>query len=371
MAITKKTKFLISVIGIIVIILLIIIKIKSTSNSASNRPLMKPTVVVSTLTGIEMERSISLTGDILPIQQANIYSKVSGNIDRIFVDIGEFVRQNQVLALIDSTIYSQNVRQANAAYLQAVANLNNSKLNFDRNQSLSDQNLISKQDLDNSQTSYQIASAQMEASLANLRNTQTLLNYCKVTAPFSGIITKRYLDAGAYVTSSTNSPSAVLFNLMEMNTVKVIINVPEKNVSDLNIVKDVVVKVDALQGKEFNAIIKKTSQALDMSTRTMAIEVDINNQNHILKPGMFATVNLILEKKQNAMTVPLQSVLNDSNGDYVFTVGTDSIAKKTYIKTGISNEQYTEITAGLSGEDKVIIVGQTMVRNNMKVRIVR
>ena len=303
-----KRKFVIPSVGIILILILIIIKIKQTSGSENKRQSPKPSVVISKPDIIEMQRSLTLTGDILPIQQANIYSKVSGNVDKIFSDIGDWVKQNQVLAIIDSTIYSQNLRQADASYLQAEANFNNAKLNFERNTSLLDQNLISKQDLDNSKTSYQIATAQKEAVHANLNNTQTLLNYCRVTAPFTGVVTKRYLDAGAYVTSSANSPSAVLFTLMDINVVKVIINVPEKNINDLNSVKDVIVKIDAFDGKEFNAAIKKISQALDMSTRTMAVEVDINNQNHALKPGMFATVILILEKKPNTMAIPLSRI---------------------------------------------------------------
>jgi membrane fusion protein (multidrug efflux system) len=366
-----KRKFVIPSVGIIIILLFVILKIKQTSGSDNKRAIQKPSVVISAPDIIEMQRSLTLTGDILPIQQANIYSKVSGNIDKVFADIGDWVKQNHVLAIVDSTIYSQNLRQADASYLQAEANYNNAKLNFERNTSLLDQNLISKQDLDNSKTSYQIATAQKEAAHANLNNTQTLLNYCRVTAPFTGVITKRFLDAGAYVTSSTSSSSAVLFTLMDINNVKVIINVPEKNINDLNSVKDVIVEIDALQGKKFNASIKKISEALDMSTRTMAVEVDINNQSHILKPGMFATVILILEKKPNTMAVPLQSVLQDEKGDFVFKIGRDSVVSKNYIKTGISNENYVEVTGGLTKVDQIIVVGQNLIKDNMKVRVVR
>jgi membrane fusion protein, multidrug efflux system len=371
MAVSKKRKYIISTAAIIVILLLLILKIRSTSGSDSIRPLIRPAVVISVPANIEMERSISLTGDILPFQQANIYSKVNGNIEKIFSDIGDAVHQNQVLALIDTTIYSQNVRQANANYIQAVANNNNAKINMNRNKTLYDQNLISKQDLDNSNTSYEVSSAQKDAALANLRNNKTLLDYCRVIAPFSGIITKRFLDAGAYVTSSTTSPSSTLFILMDINTVKVNINVPEKNVYDLNKVNKVIVSVDALNKKEFEASIKKINQALDLATRTLIVEVDINNKDHILKPGMFATVRLILEKKPNTLAVPLQSVLRDDNGDYVFKVGPDSIARKSYIKTGIANENFTEVVGGLLKDEKIITVGQSMVRNNMKVRMVR
>jgi membrane fusion protein (multidrug efflux system) len=366
-----KRKFVIPSVVIVVILVLVIIKLEQSSGSEGKRPALMPSVIISDPDIIEMKRSLTLTGDILPIQQANIYSKVNGNIDKIFVDIGDWVRQNQILALIDSTIYSQNLRQADASYLQAEANYNNSKLNFERNTNLLDQNLISKQDLDNSKTSFQIATAQKEAAHANLNNTRTLLDYCKVNAPFTGVITKRYLDAGAYVTSSANSPGAVLFTLMDINFVKVIINVPEKNINDLSRVTDVIVKIDALNGKEFNAVIKKISQALDMSTRTMAVEIDINNQYHTLKPGMFATVILVLEKKPNTMAVPLQAVLNDEKGDYVFKVGYDSVARINYIKSGISNENYVEVISGLNKGDKIIVVGQNLVKDNMKVRIVR
>ena len=160
-----------------------------------------------------------------------------------------------------------------------------------------DQNLISKQDYDNAKTAFDISVAQKEAANANFTNAVTQLGYCKITAPFSGNITKRFFDAGAYVTASSSSPGSNLFMLMDIDNLKSMVNIPEKDVPLLNKVIDVDVVADALPGKVFKAKLKKISESVDLATRTMAVEIDIDNSARLLKPGMFATISLIFEKK--------------------------------------------------------------------------
>ncbi len=369
----KKKKISYAIIAVILVVFLIaaVLRIKNNSAESSKRPAVTPVVRLGKAYIGDISRTESLTGDIMPIQQATIFSKVSGNIEKIYVDIGDRVGKNQLLALIDTTIYSQNAKQSHANYIQAVANLENAKLNYTRNKTLLAQNLISQQDLDNSKTAYDIALAQEEAMSANYSNALTQLSYCKITAPFPGNITKRFLDPGAYVTSSTTSASSTLFTLMDVDRLKAILNLPEKDVPLIPQVSDVQVIADALPGKIFKAQLKKISEAVDLSTRTMAIEIDIDNSGRLLKPGMFATINILLGKRSGVLLLPNYTVLNDQNGNYVFVVNPDSTVNQKYIQVGVQQNNLDEILSGVDTTDRIVFVGQTLIKNGSKVKIAK
>ncbi|TAL69159.1 MAG: efflux RND transporter periplasmic adaptor subunit [Bacteroidetes bacterium] len=368
----RKKKIIIS--GLVLLIILIVVvylRIRQNNSEISKRPPQITNVVLGKVSYGEMIQTESLTGDILPIQQANIYSKVSGNIEMVYVNIGDFVKDGQILALIDTTIYSQNANLANANYNQQLANFANAKLNYERNKSLLEQNLISKQEADNSKTSFDVAQSQKDAAYANYLNAKTLLSYCKIKAPFSGYITKRYFDAGVYVASSANSPGSTLFILMSSDQLKAIVNLPEKDVRLLPKVQDILVSADALPGEQFKAKINKVSEAVDLSTRTMQIEIFIENPNKELKPGMFANIEIILDRKNNVMILPNDVVQSDEKGNFVFVVKSDSSAHKSYVETGISHDNKYEIKSGISESDRIVITGQQLVKDGSKVRIIK
>jgi len=319
----------------------------------------------------------ALTGNILSIQQANIYSKVSGNIEKIYVDIGDYVKQGQLIALIDTTVYSQNAKQASANYQQTLANLANSKLLYDRNVSLLEQNLIAKQDVDNSKTAYDVALAQKDAAYANYINAITQLGYCRIVAPYTGYITKRYFDAGVYVTASTVASSSILFILSDLDNLKVMTYLPEKEIGILNRIVDIDILPDGLPGQVFKGHINKVSGALDLSTRTMEIQIGIQNSNKILKPGMFSKVNLIMETHNDVFILSNDIVLNDQSGDYVFVVNLSndknitSTVKKKYVKLGIKEDTNVEILSGIDENDLLVVSGQNLIKEGSKVNIVK
>ena len=243
-----KNKKSIIIIASIAVVIVAVFVIKLGSIDSSKRPLPKPVVVAGSLIEGAMERREELTGDILPEQQANIFTKVNGNIEKILVDIGSKVSQNQVLAIVDTTIYSQNVKQAKASLMQAEANHQNAKITYERNKKLLDQKMISQQDLDNSKAAYDIGIAQKQAAEAAYNNAVTQLSYCKITAPFSGIITKRMYDQGSYVSSSAGSQSSVLFTLAKADRLKLVVNMPERSIPMLSKIEDIVIKADAAPG---------------------------------------------------------------------------------------------------------------------------
>jgi RND family efflux transporter MFP subunit len=354
---------------IILAIIIGFVALKFATSSTEKRGIPRPLVVRGNAQRGEIINSLTFTGDIMPTQQATIYSKVNGNLEKIFVDIGSIVSQNQTLALIDTTIYAQNLKLANANYLQADVTYQNNKIAYERNKKLFEQNLIARQDLENSKTTMDASMAQKEAAYANYSNAKTQLSYCKVTAPFSGIITKRFFDQGAYINSTGSSPNSSLYILMNVSQLKSYLNIPEKNVPLLSKVTGIEVTADALPNIKFKADIKKISEAVDLTTRTMQIEIDIENSNKLLKPGMFANITMIMEKKENAVILPNQVIQNDDYGNYVYLIKPDTTVEKRYISIGIKQDTKFEILSGITDKDQVVFIGQSLIRDKMKVKI--
>jgi membrane fusion protein (multidrug efflux system) len=295
---------------------------------------------------------LQFRGDISAIRQASIFSKVGGNLEHVYVDMGSAVKSNQLLALIDTTELHQQ-------YQQAAATFQNARLTFQRTKELFEQNLVARQDIDN-------ADAAMKVSRANFETAATRLGYARITAPFAGFITRRYLDPGALVTLNNTT----LFMLMDIDAVKVIINILEKDIPLLRDMKKAVVTVDAFPDKEFYGSVTRYSQAVELSTRTMAVEIDIPNKDHVLKPGMFANVILIVDEHLNAITIPTQAVLKDDRGSFVYLAVKDT-AKRRLVNIGVEQNSRTEILSGLNDTDSTITTGQQFVKEGAPISIQR
>lgn len=293
---------------------------------------------------------LTFNGDVLAIRQAGIFSKVSGNLERLYVDMGARVRQNQLLAVIDSTELFQQYQQTSATYT-------NARMIYQRTTQLFSQNLVSKQDADNAEATMKVAKANYEAA-------GTKLSYARIVAPFSGYIIRRFLDVGSLV----NLNNSVLFTLMDIDSVKIIVNVLEKDVPLIAKIKRAAVTFDALPGKQYQGVVANASQAIELSTRTMAVEVRIVNNDYSVKPGMFATVSLIIDEKPNSLTVPTMAVLHDEAGEYVYVVENNA-AKRVRVQIGIEQDSRTEILSGITGSEDIITTGQQFVKDGGSVSV--
>ncbi len=325
-------------------------KVISGRASTDTRRQMVPIVQTEHPRKETVVQKLVFTGDAVPIQQANIYSKVNGNLNRLYVDIGSAVHANQLLALIDTLELAQQVIQTGAVY-------ENAKLTYQRNKDLYSQNLVAEQDLDN-------ALAAMKVASANYEQAKIRLDYAHITAPFDGYITKRYLDVGANVSSNDK----ILFTLMDPEIMKVTVNVLEKDIPLISKGKKAVITVDAYPGKEFYGSVTRYSGAVDLSTRTMEVEIDVPNRDHLLKPGMFTNVFIIVDERANALTVPTLALQKDDSGSYLFTVD-GKTAHRVNVKIGVEQNNRTEILSGLTGNENVVTVGLQFVKDNGQVTI--
>lgn len=332
----------------IVLVGVVIFKIMGNNPAAETRRQNLPLVKIEKPQRETVIYKLQLTGDVAAIQQANIFSKVSGNLERVHVDIGSRVRRNQILALIDSTELHEQFQLAAATFY-------NTRVKHQRMKQLLEQNLVSKEDVDD-------AEATMKVAEANFDVAKTRLSYARITAPFAGYITKRYLDAGALVTPGNST----LFTLMDLDSVKVVVNILEKDLSRIAEIKKATVTVEAFPGQEYNGIVARTNQALDLSTRTLAVEIDIPNPARELKPGMFANVTLVVDERHDAITLPTMAIMKDDSSSYVYA-NANNTAQRLRIRTGGEQGSRMEIVEGLNGSEDIITTGQQFVKNGGQV----
>lgn len=288
--------------------------------------------------------TLNLTGDVVSMHEANVVAKVGGTLEKEYVEIGQGVSEGQSLAEIDPTELTQQAQQAAANYVAA-------KSEYDRQKQLLEQKLIAQQDFDNSEQAMKVADAAYQIA-------QTQLGYAHVTAPFAGTVTGRFLDPGAIVAAN----GSTLFTLMDLDDVKVVVDVPEVNVPQVAVGTEAMVFADALPGDTFSGRIGRMSEAVDPATRTMPVEIFVSNSHRQLKPGMYATAQLVLSVHPDAVMVPSQAVLKDAEGQCVYCVVADT-ARRVKIEAGVEQNGLTEIVSGLTGTENVITTGQQFVKD--------
>ena len=207
---------------------------------------------------------------------------------------------------------------------------------------------------------------QMEVAL---QQAETSLTYSYIRAPFAGSISVRNLDAGAFVSGSTGSTSTFsrgILVMQDVTIVRVLVDVVEKDVPLVKIGQAADLRADAYPGRVFYGKVTRIVQALNPSTRTMTVEVDIPNPDRALKGGMFARVELLVGRHENALQIPIDAVTRLETDQYVYTVQ-DGKARKIPVELGIRSNGLIEITKGLSGTDPVIVSGKDLVTDGVKV----
>lgn len=336
-------------------------------------------ITVGTVTPLKQDLDIRLdyTADITPNQLVNVFSRVDGYIFKIHVDKGDWVKANQLIVEIDHTDYLHAVNQAKANLASARAkviqqdtSVRNTKLTLDRMQALIKEQFVSQQDVDTALVNYDAAVAalaslraqvtQMEVALAQA---ETNLAYSYIRAPFSGYIAERNLDPGAYVTGATASTSTTtrgILSLHDIETVRTLIEVVEKDVPLVKIGQKAEVRAEAYPDRIFEGTVTRIVQALNRATRTMTVEVDLPNKDHMLKGGMFARVEVLVGVHRNAVQIPLDAITRLEENQYIYVVQ-NGAAHQVPVEVGSRIENRIEITKGLTGSEQVIVSGKDLV----------
>ena len=372
--------------GMIVVLAVIGLVVLRLTTGAKTDTVRTRVVTVGTAPPIRADIDIRLayTADISPYQVVNIFSRVDGYIATLHVDKGDFVKTNQLLVEIDHTDYHHAVNQAKANLSAAKAKvaqqdavLRNAKLTFDRMQTLIKDQFVSQQDLDNAQVNLDAARAaqdslqaqvnQMEVALAQ---SERNLTYSYLRAPFAGYVAERNLDTGAYVSSATASTSTMsrgIMSLHDINTVRVLIEVVERDIPLVQVGQKAELRAEAYPDHVFEGTVTRIVQALNRATRTMTVEVDLPNGDRRLKGGMFARVEVLVGTHRQALQIPIDAVSRLEETQYVYVVR-DGKARRVEVEVGARSRNRIEITKGLTGNESVIVSGKDLVHDGRPVQ---
>lgn len=368
-----------------------------------------PLVETAPVTQGLVEEKISRVGDIVPQAQVTIFSKVQGWVKEITVREGDRVKAGQLLAKLDdrealaAVAHSKANLEAAIARLtqvratakeavesqiqQAKANLDLATSDLKRAQELHGKDFISRQQLDEARTKFNVAKAtydlaqnnlqqriweneiglaeaQVRQAKANLDLMQAQLANLSILSPMNGIVTKRYVDPGTMAKDST-----AILTLMELDVVKMVVNVIEREIVLLKKGQPVMVSVTGLPDRSFPGRIAIITPALDPQSRTAEIQILIPNPDHLLKPGMFGRVEIPLRSNPKALLIPIQALLTQDDKDFVF-VYRDGKAYRRSVRKGIVKDDFVEILHGVNLRDQVISVGHGSLTDESPVQII-
>ncbi len=369
---------------VVVLVGLVAFRLTSIGAKQDQRKHRVITVGVASPIRQDLDIRLSYTADIQPYQLVNIFSRVDGHIAKLHVDKGDWVNANQLLVEIDHTDYVHAVNQARANLAAAKANvarqeatLKNTKLTFDRMQALIKDQFVSQQDLDNAQVNFESAAAQLDSFQAQVKQmevalaqAETNLAYSYIRAPFAGYIAERNLDPGAYVNASSGSTSTMsrgIVGLHQIEPVRILIEVVEKDVPLVRMGQRAEIRAEAYPDRVFEGTVTRIVQALNRATRTMTVEVDLPNKDKALKGGMFARVDLLVGTHPNAVQIPVDALTRLEDLQYVYVVK-EGKAVQVPVEVGQRTEHRIEITKGLDGTEQVVVSGKDLISHGTSVQ---
>jgi membrane fusion protein, multidrug efflux system len=315
----------------------------------------------------EVYRYINLPGEVHPLLQVTLFAKVEGYLETLTVDKGDSVKAGDLIADIEvpelranKARYEAELELAEAEYKQ----LSESQANG--------AGAASPAETGDAKNKLAVAKGRLAVAKANAAYNEAMLKYARVTAPFDGVVTKRFVDPGAFIPSpnAADTPeAAAIINLTDFKTLRMQVAVPETEVPHIALGQPVRWTTDDLPGQYFDGTVTRCYWALNEATKTMLTEVQMANPHLALRPGMLVNARIGLEKKDDALLVPVEALVKEKANAYVFIVA-DGKAKKAPVKTGFKDGTNVEIVSGVKLEEMAILADQQMPREGQKVKVV-
>jgi RND family efflux transporter MFP subunit len=316
---------------------------------------------------------LTVVGNLIGQQTVDVAPRTGGRLLAVNVQLGDRVRRGEVLAKVEDREIVEQVRAAEASQevakatiRQREADLKVAEVNFERSKNLFSRQLLAKQALDDAESRYLAAVAQLDLSKAQLsQNAARLeelkinLQHTSVVSPVDGFVGKRNVDPGAMVNTNTAIASVV-----DISRLRLVVNVVEKDLRMVSAGDVAEVEVDAYPGEKFSGKIARVAPVLDPATRTAAVEVEIPNGDHKLKPGMYARINLTVEERKNTLVAPKNAVIDFESKRGVWVPTEENRARFAPVQLGIEGPDHIEILGGLKEGDKFVTTGAAAVRNN-------
>jgi RND family efflux transporter MFP subunit len=296
-------------------------------------------------------QNLNLPGNIQAFVETPIYARTNGYLRKWYVDIGGKVKTGDLLASIDTPEIDQELAQADAAQLQAQANLDLAKTTADRWHNLLKSDGVSQQEVDQNDAALKARQADLNAAAANVRRLKDMQSFQSVTAPFSGILTARNVDTGALISNGT---SQALFRLAQIDVLRVYVNVPESYTHDIRPGIAADLSVAEVPGRVFKGQVVRSAGAIDPASKTLLTEVDVPNPKGELLPGAYAQVLFHLKTGTPPLTIPSNTLIFRTSATQVALAESGKARLKT-ITIGRDLGNSLEVISGLEPGDSVIL----------------
>jgi RND family efflux transporter MFP subunit len=343
--------------------------------------------------------TLTIAGEFKAFQDVDVHAKVAGYIRKIYVDVGDHVKAGQTLAILEVPELAAQLAGADAAERRAREEIGRAQGDLERAKSshaamhsaytrLSDaaktrQGLVAQQELDDSQAKdleaeAQVSSAksalsaaqqELEVAQANEKQVSALSDYTRISAPYAGIVTNRYADTGALIAAgtSTSTQAIPVVRIAQISVLRLVLPIPESVAGQIHLGDPVKVHVQALN-QDIEGKVSRFAGSLDLQTRTMETEIDFDNRNGGLLPGMYAETRLSLAERKNVLTVPLEAVTRNGDDATVLAVTPQNVIEERHVKLGLEDSVRVEVLTGLTENDRVVVGNRSQFRNGQKIQ---
>jgi RND family efflux transporter MFP subunit len=316
-------------------------------------------------------QEIVLPGNVEPFITSPIYSRANGYLKKWYFDIGAHVKKGQLLAVIESPEIDQQLQQSRSTLLTAQANLKLADITKNRYEGLLKSRAVSQQDVDNAVAAYNADKAIVEANQANVEQYKVLQSFERIYAPFDGLITARNTDVGDLVNSgNTGNVKTDLFHIVQTGKLRVFVNVPEQYSRGAQPGLTADLTLAEFPGRRFTGVLVRTAEAINLATRTLPIEVDVDNPAGALLTGSYAEVHLKLPGQSSTYVIPANSLIFRSEGLQVAVVRDGKIVL-TPVSPGHDFGSTIEIVGGLNADDQIVVNPSDSIVSGQVVKIVQ
>jgi len=346
------------------------VKARNTLNTETNQAAIPAVSVVSPKQTAPTDEII-LPGNVQPFINSPIYSRTNGYLKKWYFDIGAHVKQGQLLALIETPEVAHQLHQARSNLLTAQANLELAAITRTRYLGLLKSNAVSQQDADNAVGTYNANKAIVEADKAAVEQYSALVSFEKIYAPFDGVITARNTDIGDLINSgSGGGVKTDLFHIVQPGVLRVYVNVPEEYSQGIKVGMTADLNITEFPGRKFQGKLVRTANDINVTTRTLLIEVDVDNPSGALLTGSYAEVHLAVPTQASTFLLPVNTLIFRSEGLHVATVKDGKVVLAA-VTPGHDFGNQIEIVAGVKAGDQVVVNPPDSIVAGQQVQIVQ
>jgi RND family efflux transporter MFP subunit len=333
------------------------------------REMAVPVVSIVTPERGAPQEQLDLPGTMQAFTDAPIYARTTGYLRKWYADIGTHVRRGQLLAEVDTPELDHQLDQARADLSTAQANARLAQSTAERYRDLIKTDSVSRQDLDNANGGLEARQAAVASAQANVRRLEQLHAFARIEAPFDGVITARNVDVGALIDPGSNSRE--LFHIAATQRLRVFVNVPEiySRAAQEGVEADLTLR--EFPNRHFTGKLARTSRAIDVSSRTLLTEIDVDNANGELLPGSYCEVHLKLPTPATTLQVPVNVLIFRTDGLQVAKVGPDSRVTLEKVSVGRDFGTAVEIVSGVTADDRIVVNPPDSIAAGAVVRIAK